>query len=311
MAKNKQQNQRSSQPKNLESAISAASTGVTQPTPPAHQPNPVGQAPKTHTDVIREIMVRQQQQEEQMRSQMANMPPPTPFDFSKVHIHFGIPCYGGLMYESTMTSFIQFMMAASQVGLSWSLDTMTNESLITRARNNLCAKMMYNTKATHFMFIDADIRFKAETILQMIAADKDIICGAYCRKSLPPQLNVNLKAETKIQGPLCTIDTAATGYLLFKRGVYEKLISLHPDTKYVDDIGLGKQYEPNMYAIFDCFIDEKGHYLSEDWAFSRRAQKAGYDIWMDNRATAHLGHMGTYEFKSIDALNGVNPSVKQ
>src|SRR5210317_1545835 len=90
------------------------------------------------------------------------------FDFSKVHVHFAVPCYGGVVSEPTMTSFIRFTLMASRVGLNWSLDTMVNESLVTRARNNLCAKMMTNEAATHFMFIDADIRFQPESILQMI-----------------------------------------------------------------------------------------------------------------------------------------------
>ena len=78
----------------------------------------------------------------------------TPFDFRKVHLHIGIPCYGGMVSEPTMTSFLRFTLLAQQAGLNWSLDTMVNESLVTRARNNLMAKMMTNTAATHFMFID-------------------------------------------------------------------------------------------------------------------------------------------------------------
>ena len=98
-----------------------------------------------------------------------------PFDFTKIHLHIGIPCYGGMVSEPTMTSFLRFILLASQAGLNWSLDTMVNESLVTRARNNLMAKMMTNTQATHFMFIDADIRFQPESILQMLAFDKEVI----------------------------------------------------------------------------------------------------------------------------------------
>ena len=31
-----------------------------------------------------------------------------PFDFSKVHVHFAVPCYGGMVSEPTMTSFLRF-----------------------------------------------------------------------------------------------------------------------------------------------------------------------------------------------------------
>ena len=231
---------------------------------------------------------------QQQMSAGAN-PQGAPFDFSKVHLHLGIPCYGGMISEPTFTSFLRFTLLAQQVGLNWSLDTMVNESLVTRARNNLMAKMMTNTVSTHFMFIDADIRFQPESILQMIACDKDVIGGLYPKKSLPINYVINLKPTVTVQGDIYTVDTMGTGFLLFKRHVYEKLIAAHPETKYVDDIGLGKQYEPMMYAIFDTIIDHRGHYLSEDWTFCRRWQELGGEIWAHSKVL--LGHNGHYEFQ--------------
>ena len=217
-----------------------------------------------------------------------------PFDFTKCHLHIGMPCYGGNVSEPTMTSLLRFILMAQQVGLNWSLDTMVNESLVTRARNNLMAKMMTNKAATHFMFIDADIRFQPESILQMMACDKDVIGGLYPKKALPVNYVINLKRETKVQGDIFTVDTMGTGFLLFKRHVYEQLCAAHPETKYVDDVGLGKQYEPTMYSIFDVAIDEKGHYLSEDWLFCRRWSALGGEIWAHGKVL--LNHIGHYEF---------------
>jgi hypothetical protein len=217
-----------------------------------------------------------------------------PYDFKRNHLHIGIPCYGGMVSEPTMTSFLRFTLLATQAGLNWSLDTMVNESLVTRARNNLMAKMMTNKEATHFMFIDADIRFQPDSILSMMAHEKDVIGGLYPKKALPVNYVINLKPETKIQGDIFTVDTMGTGFLMFKRNVYEKLIAAHPECKYVDDVGLGKQYEPMMYSIFDCEIDERGHYLSEDWLFCRRWQKIGGEIWAHSKVL--LNHVGHYEY---------------
>lgn len=216
------------------------------------------------------------------------------FDFSKVRLHIGIPCYGGQVSEPTMTSLLRFVVLAQHSGLSWSIDTMVNESLVTRARNNLMAKMMSNNQATHFMFIDADIRFQPESIFQMIASDRDVIGGLYPKKSLPVNYVINLDREVKVSGDLFTVDTMGTGFLMFKRHVYEKLCQAHPECKYVDDVNLGKQYEPYMYSIFDTIIDEKGHYLSEDWTFCRRWKALGGDIWAHGKVL--LNHIGHYEF---------------
>jgi len=172
---------------------------------------------------------------------------------------------------------------------------MVNESLITRGRNNLMAKMMTNEKATHFMFIDADIRFQPESIFQMLAYEKEVIAGLYPKKSIPTNYVINLLPQTKIQGDIFTVDTAGTGFLIFRRDVYTRLIAAHPQSKYVDDVGLGKEYEPNMYAIFDCEIDSKGHYLSEDWLFCRRWRELGGEIWAHSKTL--LNHIGHYEYQ--------------
>lgn len=242
--------------------------------------------PKDAVAMIKAAAAQQAQQREQQTG--------VPFDFSKCHLHIGMPCYGGNVSEPTMTSLLRFILMAQQVGLNWSLDTMVNESLVTRARNNLMAKMMTNQSATHFMFIDADIRFQPESILQMMACDKDVIGGLYPKKALPVNYVINLKRETKVQGDIFTVDTMGTGFLLFKRHVYEKLCAAHPETKYVDDVGLGKQFEPTMYSIFDVAIDEKGHYLSEDWLFCRRWVALGGEIWAHGKVL--LNHIGHYEF---------------
>lgn len=260
----------------------------------------------TQADILNQISKVQAQQAQTQQQG-------TPYDFSKVHLHIGIPCYGGMVSEPTMTSFLRFVTMAQQLRINWSLDTMVNESLVTRARNNLMAKMMHNTNATHFMFIDADIRFQPESIFQMIACEKDVIGGLYPKKALPINYVINLKSEVTVQGDIYTVDTMGTGFLLFKRHVYEKLIAAHPETKYVDDIGLGKQYEPNMYAIFDTIIDEKGHYLSEDWTFCRRWQKLGGQIWAHSKVL--LNHSGHYEFSGdtskLDIHNMINVKPQQ
>ena len=260
-----------------------SAVGAAAPVAPAVEAGPPGTSQQRA--VLDEIARVQQTQQ---------TGPGQQFDFSQVHLHIGIPCYGGMVSEPTMTSFLRFVLMASQMKLNWSLDTMVNESLVTRARNNLMAKMMTNNQATHFMFIDADIRFQPESIFQMIAHDKDVIGGLYPKKALPINYVINLKPTVTVQGDIYTVDTMGTGFLLFKRHVYEKLIVAHPECKYVDDIGLGKQYEPMMYSIFDTIIDEKGHYLSEDWTFCRRWQAIGGEIWAHSKTL--LNHVGHYEF---------------
>jgi len=72
-------------------------------------------------------------------------------------VHIAMPCYGGMLTESTFMSFIKWANTARQLGIDWTLETMVNESLISRARNTLTAKFLDMPEATHLFFVDADI----------------------------------------------------------------------------------------------------------------------------------------------------------
>jgi len=58
-----------------------------------------------------------------------------------------------------------------------------NDSLVSRARNNLIARAMTDKEATHFMFIDNDISWDPTDILKLIIAEKDLIGGIYPLKN--------------------------------------------------------------------------------------------------------------------------------
>lgn len=217
-------------------------------------------------------------------------------NFKDVYIHIAIPAYNGMMHESCFISLLQFLIEASKLGMNWTLDTMGNESLIPRARNNLAGKFLHNKKATHMMFIDSDIRFKPEDLIKLIEADKDICCGAYPVKKLPAQLVINELDNGEKEGELVEVSTAGTGFMLIKRKVFDKMIEKYPKTKYNEHVGLGKQYEPYLYALFDTDISTEGHYLSEDWTFCLRWRAIGGKVWIHKGVS--LGHVGQYEYRA-------------
>ena len=60
-------------------------------------------------------------------------------------VHICMPCYGGNLTESTFMSFIKWSNTSRQLGIDWTMETMTNESLITRARQAICSsRSTYN-----------------------------------------------------------------------------------------------------------------------------------------------------------------------
>ena len=209
-------------------------------------------------------------------------------------VHICMPCYGGMLTESTFMSFIKWSNTARQLGIDWTMETMTNESLISRARNTLTAKFLANNDSTHLMFIDADIGWEPWHLLVMLNRDVDVIGGLYPMKSLPIKWCVN-GFDGAEQGPdgLQEVTKTGTGFLLIKRHVFEKL-NAHPAVKnFANDIGLPAELNPYMKTYFDTAVRENRYY-SEDWTFCENWRDLGGKIWVDKRVL--LRHTGTYVF---------------
>ena len=210
-------------------------------------------------------------------------------------VHICMPCYGGMLTESTFMSYIKWSNVCRQLGLEWTMETMTNESLISRARNTLVAKFLNNPDSTHLMFIDADIGWEPWHLLVMLNAQKDVIGGLYPMKTLPVKWVVNgfEGAETSEDGNLQEVSKTGTGFMLVKRDVFDKL-NAHPAVKpFNNDIGLPKELDKHLRTYYDTAVRENRYY-SEDWTFSENWRDLGGKIWVDKRVL--LKHTGTYTF---------------
>jgi hypothetical protein len=209
-------------------------------------------------------------------------------------VHICMPCYGGMLTESTFMSYIKWANTCRQLGIDWTMETMTNESLISRARNTLTAKFLHNKESTHLMFVDADIGWEPWHLLVMLNRDVDVIGGLYPMKSLPVKWCVN-GFEGAEEGPdgLQEVSKTGTGFMLIKRQVFEKL-DAHPAVKpFMNDIGLPVELNPYMKTYFDTAVRENRYY-SEDWTFCENWRDLGGKVWIDKRVL--LKHTGTYVF---------------
>jgi len=209
-------------------------------------------------------------------------------------VHCAMPCYGGMLTESTFMSYIKWANTARQLGIDWTLETMTNESLISRARNTLTAKFLAMPESTHLMFVDSDIGWEPWHLLVLLNRDVDVIGGLYPMKTMPIKWVVNgfEGAEEGADG-LQEVSKAGTGFLLTKKHVFEKMNS-HPAVKqYKNDIGLDPMYDKYLKTYFDTAV-RQNRYYSEDWTMCENWRDLGGKIWVDKRVL--LRHTGTYTF---------------
>lgn len=165
---------------------------------------------------------------------------------------------------------------------------MSNESLITRARNE-CAAAFLASPATHLMFIDADIGFEPKAVIRLLTSGHDIAAGSYrlkCDEVRFPIKPENLEPPDEhgfIEAP-----GATTGFMCIHRRVFLRMQEAIPGLAYQADSG------EMHWAFFDTAIRDY-KYLSEDYEFCRRWRDLGGTIHIDT--TPRFTHQGFKQYE--------------
>jgi hypothetical protein len=208
-------------------------------------------------------------------------------------------------------------MHANQTPLRF--ETVTTESLITRARNTLVDRFMLSD-STHLLFIDADEGFEPHQVQQLLDYDVEVVAGTVAKKAINwqrvheiissnqqipahhiPKLIVETCVNTldqatydqqpKVSG-LIPVRHAGTGCLLIKRQALQKLEPHLP--KYLD-YGSEGTAEPQKRTLwFDTGIEQQSKlYMSEDYWFCDQWNRLGTTYVAPN---VKLTHQGNYVY---------------
>jgi len=140
------------------------------------------------------------------------------------------------------------------------------------SRNVACQHALSNP-FSHLFFLDSDVVPPADALLRLLAHNKPIISGMYCRRSPPHGLPVAIKNGAwlnQLPSPndpnkVIEVEYVGAGCLLIKRQVLE-VMAAKPDPTC--------PWKP----WFSWKVDAQGHLpredcLSEDYVFSRRAKQ--------------------------------------
>jgi len=251
---------------------------------------------------------------------------------NSIHLVIGTPCFGGQVTSVFTTSLMRLQLACAKRGVDLSVNLLSGDALITRARQNIVAHFLENPLGTHLLFIDADIAFDPAQVFRLLDFGKDFTAGVYPTKKIDwskvselakrgmgalesAALSYVLDFEdpTKIapEKGFARVRYAGTGFLMLKREALIKLIEGYPDLRYTGEHQSEDPLRNSKWrsALFNCFIDkETGIYLSEDYSFCRRWRDLGGEIWVD--LESRLTHVGTMAFNGYLATQFM-PSLKE
>ena len=226
--------------------------------------------------------------------------------------------YGGMCTGQYTSSLVELVATLANAGHQAFYGKTYNESLITRARNTLVHEFL-RTDCDSLLFIDADHGFKATEILKMIESDVGLIGAIYPMKNINWHrvisahqagvkteelekytgfFSANLKAEEGepvtvfLDKPL-KVENVATGMMLIKREVFEKMIPTTETYASSDNNGL-VNFNKKHYEFFKTEIDENKVLLSEDYYFCKKWEELGGDVY--GAPWVQITHFGSYEF---------------
>lgn len=243
-------------------------------------------------------------------------------------VFIATPMFGGQCNYMYMISLINLLTKLAQAGIPAMFEIAANESLITKARNILVEGFL-KSQATHLLFLDADLGFQADDVVRMLQADKDIIGGQYAKKKINwdvvksvvqnrpdiPSAAINAVVAESTFKPIgdsltfninepVEVESIATGLMLVKREVFEKMEAEMPEIEIIS--GGSETMDPKTMtrvadahrkasAFFDVSIDPVTRaYTSEDFTFCKRWRSLGGQVFL--APWTKTVHVGTYEY---------------
>lgn len=243
--------------------------------------------------------------------------------------------YGGNSKSVYVACLNQLTKAFSEAGYSTTHISLTNESLITRARNTL-AHMFMTSDCDALLFIDSDHGFVPSDILKMVESGKEVIGAIYPMKSInwanvqaaalkgvpveelqlySGNFAVNFLPEPqtfKADEPFKVRDIG-TGMLFIKRSVFKKMKAVCKVYKNNSpgDIPIGEE----IVEYFPTLITDEPErvLLSEDYAFCHLWRSLGNDVYA--APWVRITHAGEYVFnghilKTLEIQNQISNNSK-
>jgi hypothetical protein len=100
----------------------------------------------------------------------------------KSKLYILTPCYGSMCNVNYMCTLIKTIDIFRMYNFPLQVEFCKNDSLVSRARNNLVAKAMNDPDTTHIMFIDSDITWDPMDIFKLVLSEKLLVGGVYPMK---------------------------------------------------------------------------------------------------------------------------------
>lgn len=231
------------------------------------------------------------------------------------NVFITMPAFGRMNCSETTASLIYTVaeLMNKQIGFLFGVMSFPDIAEL----RNVMATIFYDAmpQCTHWLQIDADMRFDGRMVTDFIAFDKGLVGGSYRTKDDPVSFVGNsLEGPPQIENGYIKRRDIGAGAMLIRRDCLATILENNPR---LSDLRVNTHHMKEMlkeYGLtrvlrfFDPIEMEHGR-LSEDLSFCKRARDSGIDVWGSlQHSITHIGlrgYEGNYgEWLKAEAAKG-------
>jgi hypothetical protein len=243
--------------------------------------------------------------------------PPMSNRFDNPRVFFCMPAFKGSNSSSTTVTLFVMVNLLRDIDIQSTFVTIDGSEIV-MARNTLATRFMEDPNWTHLFFIDDDMIFAPELIIDMLRTDKPLIgavapkrrlwldkfhaaavAGASLEQATAEASEFVIRHRQADQFAVVegVAQVAAVGMAttLIRRDVFETMLAKGAAEERVLHHADGRK--ERLIGFFDLMHDQAGQYLSEDFSFCHRWTQhcdGEVSIIVDRR----IGHIGPFTFEA-------------
>ncbi len=204
-----------------------------------------------------------------------------------VNLLIGTPAYAGQVHIDYVSALLVFQ----RERIPFTLMTIGNDSLITRARNTIISAFFARREFTHLLFLNGDVHLPHEGLARMLGYGKDVVGAPVALKGVGPDgaRLFNVGNTVGEDGALLVVERVGTAALLLSRAAADALVADARREQRVYERSPTQGDGSIQYDVFRVGVVD-GEYLSEDFWVCHVLRRLGFPIHVDPTVvTRHNG----------------------
>jgi hypothetical protein len=216
-------------------------------------------------------------------------------DLSGVRVMIATPCGSGRYERLFMNSLFSTLEALRQCKATVNFVEMPYCSDVTLSRNKLFGTFL-RSNATHMLFIDDDMGWRASDAIRLFSYQRDFVAVAGPRKTFPASFAAQNTDERGLPKPiqqeattaLIEVTDVGMAFCLLTRACCQRVADAHEELIFYGDDGRME------HGVFNPVVANK-RYRSEDFSFCHRWRALSGKIYVDPNVV--LEHVGSFVWR--------------